>query len=262
VAARLSPRDLAVLTSLQEFRLMTGLQLRRLHFHGTQLATQDRKSRAALQRLTEHQVVARLQRRVGGIRAGSEGYCYGLSGLGHAVLDLEHDGTRRHRGISDTKPAFTDHVLAVSELAVRLGELALAGICTIEELRAEPGCWRWFGGLGGGQRVLKPDAFVRLGVDEYEVTAFIEQDLATESLPTIGRKLSVYLDYWRSGIEQEKHGIFPRVWWLVPHSARLTAIAQAIQRLPQDVHHLFTVALTDHVPELLTHIPSSEGGSR
>lgn len=261
VAARLSLRDLAVLASLQEFRLMTGSQLRRLHFPGTQPSTQARKTRAALQRLTEHGVVVRLHRRVGGLRAGSEGYVYGLSGLGRAVLDLDHPGSRRHRGVINTKPAFTDHVLAVSELAVRLGELALAGACSIEELRAEPGCWRRFSGVSGGQRVLKPDAFVRLTVQDFELTAFIEQDMNTESVRVLETKLKVYLDYWRSGTEQERSGVFPRVWWLVPDDARLATIAAAIARLPRQTQQLFTVALTTDAPELLTQLPT-EGGAR
>lgn len=241
---------------------MTGSQLRRLHFPGTHLPTQARKCRAALQRLTQHRVVVRLHRRVGGIRAGSEGYVYGLSGLGHAVLDLDQPGIRRHRSVIDTKPAFADHVLAVAELAVRLGELALVGACTIEELRAEPGCWRWFAGIGGGRRVLKPDAFVRLSIEDYELTAFIEQDMNTESLRVIETKLKVYIDYWHSGTEQHHSGVFPRVWWLVTHIARLQAIAAVIERLPQSARGLFTVALSNDAPHLLTQLPSTEGGAR
>jgi hypothetical protein len=214
-----------------------------------------------MRRLAELCLVVRLERRVGGIRSGSDGYIYGLSGLGHAVLDLGQVVRRRHRRVPETKLAFESHVLAVSELAVCLGEHALAGRCVVEEFRAEPGSWRPFGGLGGGIRVLKPDAYVRLGVGEYETTAFIEQDMATESLPTIGRKLNVYVDYWRSGIEQDAHEVFPRVWWLVPNTERLTALQRTVQQLPPHTHDLFTVALTDHAPDLLTQLPGSEGGA-
>jgi protein involved in plasmid replication-relaxation len=240
---------------------MTGNQLHRTHFQGPHISTQARKARAAMRRLTELRLVVRLERRVGGIRSGSDGYIYGLSGLGHAVLDLGQAVRRRHRRVPETKLAFESHVLAVSELAVCLGEQAVAGRGVVEEFRAEPGSWRPFGGLGGGVRVLKPDAYVRLGVGEYETTAFIEQDMATESLPTIGRKLGVYLDYWRSGIEQEAHDVFPRVWWLVPNRERLTALQHAIQQLPPHTHELFAVALSDHAPDLLIQLPNSEGGA-
>lgn len=261
VAQRLGARDLAMLASLREFRLMSGAQLRRLYFPGGRLVTQARKTRAALQRLTELQVVVRLRRRVGGIRAGSEGHVYGLSGLGYAVLDLDQQTAQRHRGVAETKLAFQSHVLAVSELAVSLTEQARSGACVIEELRAEPGCWRWFDSLGG-RRVLKPDTYIQLDIDDFEVAAFVEMDLDTESLPTIGRKLSVYVDYWRTGAEQHRHGVFPRVWWLVPDHARLHAISHTIRRVPHEARALFTVALADQAAALLTQLPSPEGGTR
>jgi Replication-relaxation len=261
LAERLSERDIAILTSLRDFRLMTGAQLRRLHFPGDQLVTQSRKARAALARLVQLRVAVRLQRRVGGIRAGSEGHIYGLSGLGHAVLDLNAATPRRHRGVTQTKLAFQSHVLAVSELAVKLHERARAGHCHIEQLCAEPACWRWFSGLSGQRRILKPDAFVRLGVDDCEIAAFIEVDQDTESLPTITRKLGVYIDYWRSGQEQHTHGLFPRVWWLVPDHRRHEALSRTIRRLSTDVHALFSVVLTTHAVDLLTQLPT-EGGAR
>jgi hypothetical protein len=264
LAAQLGDRDLAVLASLREFRLMTGGQLRRLHFPGNQLVTQARKARAALRRLTELQVVVRLDRRprrVGGLRAGSDSYLYGLSGWGHAVCDLGRDQARKHRRVTTGKPAFQEHTLAVAELAVALHERQRAGVCSIEECRAEPGCWRWFGGLGGGRRVLKPDAFLRLAVDDFELAAFIEVDQDTESLPTIARKCAVYLDYWRTGQEQHARGVFPLVWWLVPSPKRLRDIATVAARLPSEARALFTVALTTEATELLTRLPA-EGGAR
>ncbi|HEX5116549.1 MAG TPA: replication-relaxation family protein [Pseudonocardiaceae bacterium] len=261
LAARLGDRDLAILASLREFRLMTGAQLRRLHFPGGQFVTQARKARAALQRLTALRVVVRLDRRVGGVRAGSEGHIYSLSGRGYAVLALDQAIPRRHGRIIDTKIAFQSHVLAVSQLAVELREQERTGVCVVEELRAEPGAWRWFSGIGGGRRVLKPDAYVRLAVGEYVLSHFIEIDQATESLPTITRKCAVYVDYWRSGQEQRMHGVFPRIWWLVPNAARLTAITAAIRRLPADTHAVFAVALASDAHALLTQL-DPQGGAR
>jgi hypothetical protein len=240
---------------------MTGAQLLRLHFPGGQLVTQARKARAALRRLTELRVLVRLDRRVGGVRAGSEGHLYSLSGRGYAVLDLDRAVPRRHGRIIDTKVAFQSHVLAVSELAVELREQERAGVCGVEELRAEPGAWRWFSGIGGGRRTLKPDAYARLAVGEYVLSHFIEIDQATESLPTITRKCQVYIDYWRSGQEQHTHGVFPRIWWLVPNTARLNAIGSVIRGLPADAHALFAVVLTSEAASLLTQL-NPQGGAR
>ena len=103
MASRLGPRDLAVLSDLQEFRLMSGSHVRRLHFPGGRFITQARKSRAALQRLHDLGLLVRLERRVGGIRAGSDGHVYGLSGFGHAVLDVGRERPERHRGVAETK---------------------------------------------------------------------------------------------------------------------------------------------------------------
>jgi hypothetical protein len=203
--------------------------------------------------------VVRLRRRVGGIHSGSEGHVYGLSGLGFAVINPDAD--HRHRRVPETKLAYQSHVLAVSELGVALTERARTGRCVLDEFQAEPGCWRWFDGIGG-RRALKSDAYVRLDVEGYELSAFIEHDLDTESLPTIRRKLAVYIDYWRAGAEQHRRGVFPRVWWLVPSNARLHDITDAIQQAPADTRDLFTVALTDDAPDRLTQLPHLEGGTR
>ena len=262
LAGRLGPRDMAILGTLREFRLMTGEQLRRLYFYAGEPATEARKTRAACKRLVDLGVIVRTERRVGGIRAGSDGFVVGLSGMGSAVLDLGETALSRHRRAAETKLAFESHVLKVSELAVQLSESARAGFFSIEELRGEPGCWRWFSGVGGGQRVLKPDAFLRASVEEYELAAFVEVDLASESLPTIARKCAIYIDYWKSGAEQRLHDFFPRVWWLVPHARRLQAITDALKRLPADARDLFRVTQFDHAVRELTAVPDTEGGAR
>ena len=257
---RLSDRDVAMLHDLENLRLLTGEQLRRLHFPDGDTTTQGRKVRAALKRLSDLGVIVRLSRRVGGIRAGSEGFVVGLSGWGHAVLDLDSETLHRHRRVVETKPAFQTHVLAVADLYVNLVEHARTGRSDLLEFAGEPGAWRRFGGTGGQAVTLKPDAFVRLGVGDFELASFIEQDMATESKSTIARKLAVYVAYWRTAGEQQTHGVFPRVWWLVPTTDRLHVIARGIARLPHEARALFAVCLTAEAVQLLTQLPS-EGGA-
>jgi protein involved in plasmid replication-relaxation len=240
---------------------MSGQQIRRTSFPDGNPITQARKTRSALKRLGERSLIVRLRRRVGGLHAGSEGQVVGLSGLGHAVLDLDTDSPRRHRSVTETKLAFQDHVLAVAELRVRLLEHARIGRCDLLDFNAEPACWRRFSGIGGHVVTLKPDAYVRLGVAAFELAAFIEQDMATESLPTIRRKLGVHIDYWRSGQELRDHEVHPHVWWLVPNTTRLTAIAGVIRSLPIDARALFAVARSNDAVHLLTQLPT-EGGAR
>lgn len=258
VRQRLGARDLALLASLRELRLMTGAQLRRLHFPGGQRITQARKTRAAVTRLAELDLIVRMRRRVGGARAGSEGYVIGLSGLGHAVLDIGTGG-RRHRAVRETSPHHQAHLLGVAELCVRLHEHTRECEAELLDFTAEPGCWRQYAGIGGQRLWLKPDAFVRIGLGEYALSHFIEHDEATESPATIGRKLDAYVDYWRSGREQHQHGVFPLVWWLVPHHQRASVIAGAIRRLPTEARQLFTIALHDEAPSHLLRLPEVGG---
>lgn len=258
---RLSERDIALLSSLRVLHLMTGQQVRRLFYPDGNPVTQARKMRATLKRLAELRLIVRLRRRVGGLHAGSEGHIVGLSGLGHAVLDVGADIRQRHRSVSETKLAYQEHVLAVGQLLIDLVERARAGRCELQQFDAEPDSWRRFGGVGGQRITLKPDAFVRLVVDEWEIAAFIEQDMDTESLPTISRKCQVYVDYWRTGQEQHLHGVFPRIWWLVPDLARLKGIARVIQRLPNEARDLFAIALTEEAADQLVQLAGRGGAA-
>src|SRR5437016_3555684 len=85
---QLSERDLAVLRSVQEHRFLTALHLQELHFtdHSSPEA-QARIRRRVLARLTRDRLLARLDRRVGGIRGGSGSYVYGLGQVGGRLLD-------------------------------------------------------------------------------------------------------------------------------------------------------------------------------
>ncbi|MEV6873939.1 replication-relaxation family protein [Amycolatopsis sp. NPDC051128] len=259
LAARLGERDAAILLSLREFRLMSGEQLRRLHFGGGQFTTQARKARAALNRLAGRRLVVRLARQVGGVHAGSDGFVYGLSGWGQAVLDVLTGTTTKHRRVIETKPAFQDHTLAIGELAIELYERARVGRGHVDELRAEPASWRRFAGLGGDRRILKPDVFVRVTVGDYELSHFVEMDMATESRSTIARQCRVYVDYYRSGQEQRDHDVFPQVWWLVPDRRRLDTIKEVVRRLPGDAQALFIIALTSSAADQLMQLPPTGG---
>ncbi|MGH2366909.1 MAG: replication-relaxation family protein [Chloroflexota bacterium] len=252
---QLSDRDRAVLTSLSELRMLTAKQIQRLHVADGSPLTQARRTRAVLQRLTELRVVVRLARRIGGIRAGSEGHVYGLSGLGQAVLEVDGPYGGRRRPVGDTKPAFQDHLLAVSELYVRLVEISRTSQAEVLLFHAEPACWRVHSGIGGQRVVLKPDAYLCLGIGDFEQRAFIELDQASEHLPTIARKCQRYVAYWHSGLEQQRHGVFPKIWWLVPSPHRRDGIASVIRKFAHSAQALFTVALQHEAPHLLTQPP-------
>lgn len=256
---RLGTRELAILESLARLRLLTAGHVQRLHIYEGVTATRPRRTNTTLKRLHDLHLVVRMSRVIGGIRAGSTGYVYGLSGLGQAVLGQHGTYGGRRRSTWDTKPYFQDHVLAVAELAVGLVETCRFGTAELLTFNAEPACWRRYTGSGGESLTLKPDAYVHVAVGEIERVAFVEVDLATESPNTVHRKCQAFVSYWRTGAEQRIHDIFPLVLWLVPDAHRLHRIREAIRRLSTEAQALFAVGLLVDGPMLLT---APEGGGQ
>lgn len=248
---RLGDRDLAVLASLRQFKLLTGNHVQRLHVADSSEKTRARRARAIVKRLVDLGLVVRLGRNIGGVRAGSEGHTLGLTGLGDAVLDVGGAVRRRHRHTWEGKPYFQDHTLTIADFYVGLREHVVQTAAELIAFETEPTSWRRFAGINGGT-VLKPDCFVRLGVGEFERLAFVEIDLGTESLPSVMRKNQSYISYWRTGLEQRQHELFPGVLWLVPDERRSARLAEGIRQLPEDAQALFTVALLRDAPTLLT----------
>jgi hypothetical protein len=191
-------------------------------------------------------------RRVGGVRAGSSGFVYGLSGHGQAVLAVAGPMGGRRRRVWEISPSFQDHVLAVASVLVRLVEAKRADQLDVLAFEAEPSCWRSFPGAGGQTVNLKPDAYVRLGIGDIEHSAFVEVDLSTESPTTIARKCAVYGAYWRTGIEQNRRGVFPRVLWLVRDHHRLGRIAEVLHHLAAEIRPLFHLDLLANATSALT----------
>ncbi len=238
----LSERDLGIVAQVAELRLMDARQIEALHFgdeHHASRITATRTCRRVLNRLVERRVLARLDRRVGGVRSGSASFVYCLGPIGQRVL--ETDGPRRR--FREPTATFVDHTLAIGQLVVSLTTAAQQGVCELLAVEAEPACWRPFGALGGRQ-VLRPDLFVSLGVGDYEHRWLVEMDLGSESLPVVIRKCRVYDRYYRSGAEQAKHGVFPRVAWLVPDEHRANRFRDAIGTTGDLDGRLFTVATT------------------
>lgn len=242
--AELSERELAVLADLARVRLLTGRHVQRLHFGAGSPLTAARRARSLLQRLSERQLVVRLERRIGGLHAGSSGFVYGLSARGQWLVSGRGPaGGRRLRRPWEPSSLFTDHVLAVSELYVRLREAEEQGELDLLGFDAEPAGWRWWLGPGGERLVLKPDAVVALAAGDYEYRSFVELDRSTESRTVILRKAEAYVRYWREGSEQQRLGLFPRVVWLVPDERRKVQLVDALSRLAPDTGQLFQVAL-------------------
>ena len=93
---QLSGRDLAILGQVSDLRLMTARQIEAIHFPLTEHDSARGAARArqrVLERLTRQGLLSRLERRIGGVRAGSAAFVYALGPTGQRVL--MPDGARR-----------------------------------------------------------------------------------------------------------------------------------------------------------------------
>lgn len=251
IATDIRPREWDVLRSLEKLHFLTTRQIERLHLspdHYTPLSA-IRTARYSLTRLYDLGLVERLQRRVGGVRAGSASFVYRLSPLGARLL---HHSTRRR----SHEPSLTHlaHVLSVGELVVRLHEAARADHLELLEVQAEPDCWRPIVAPHGGRVLLKPDLRVTLGVGEHELHWFVEVDRGSEHRPVLLRKCIVYVQAWRGGREAASAGVFPRVLWVVPDQPRaevLEGVSTAVSGAPSG---LFVVATDADAIEALAGI--------
>jgi hypothetical protein len=233
-----------------DLRLMSARQIQAVHFggglHDNELAATRARQRA-LSRLTHERLLVSLQRRIGGVRAGSAGLVLAPGPLAPRVLRLKG----RRRAYEPTE-RFVDHTLAVAQLMVDVIVASRTGQLDLLDWQSEPRCWRTFAGSYGGRQAVRPDAFLVLGAQEYELRWFIEVDRATESLPTIVRKCRLYTAYYQAGVEQAKSGVFPRVCWITldeAHAERLRAAIARDRSLPE---RLFVVTTSQRALASLT----------
>jgi Replication-relaxation len=255
LGAGLSAQERELVKDLMRLRLASHRQLAVLLGLGqSEVAPTSaaRQARRVLARLTEQRVLARLSRRIGGLRAGSSGFVYYLGPVGQRLVAYWNgEGLTRGRFRPEPGSRYVRHRLAVSALYVELRSSERRGESELIEFQPEPDCWRsYLDGLGG-RVLIKPDAFLRLGVGAYEERAFVEVDLATESRSVVARKLKAYWWYFQTGTEQAESGVFPRVLLFTNTDERKSALIEVCERLPAEAWQLFTVAKLGQALEVL-----------
>lgn len=246
----LSGRDVVIIETVADARLMTGGQLQRLFFPLDEHATATsagRCCRRVLARLARHGLLVRLEgRRIGGVRAGSAANVYGLGPVGHRLLQRDRP---RPRYVEPTE-TFVRHIVAVAEIAVRLREAARCDTLELLTLQHEPASWRNSTGMPGIADV-RPDLYTAVAAGEFEYHWFVEADLGTESLPRLLTKCAAYEAYYRSGTEQADHGVFPQVLWLMPTTKRLERLHAALGRSRQLTDRLFVLTTHDRAIDVI-----------
>lgn len=229
--ASLTSRDWLVLASFEDHPYLTTGQLQRLHFadHATAEAS-ARVCRRVLRRLAAGHVIEHLERRVGGVRAGSASFVWRLGPVGDRLL-RERSGDSGRARRREPSLRFLDHCLLAAEAHLQLLEAGLRGELDVLRVDTEPRCWRPYLAPGPVRSVLKPDLFAATAVpgSDYEDHWFIEIDRATESQPTLLRKCARYDQYRRSGLEQQRHGVFPLTLWVMPDEQRIARLRQSLK---------------------------------
>jgi hypothetical protein len=235
----LSDRDWAIVRDVASLRLATGKQLERVHFAGLTEPSRAVVRRRVLARLVQTRVLGTLERRIGGVRAGSQGLVYFLDVAGQRMYEVARRG-------DVPGERYVRHVLAVAELYVSLIEHQRAGAWRLESFSAEPSSW-WPDGLGGR---IKPDGYIRVSGSDHFDSWWMEVDLATEHPMALKRKLAVYLDFYRRG-QLGPDKIMPCVMVTVPDEKRRSEIDRLIRQLPLQAGELFTVALHNDAADLI-----------
>lgn len=251
LSEELSDRDREIVELVGRFGAVSGKQVERLFFAGAATpATEARLARRCLARLVERRVLVRLARRIGGVRAGSAGSVYRLGTAGDRLLRFWRGEGGRARAACEPGTLFTRHTLAVTEVYIRLREAERDGALELIDFVPEPASWRRFAGPGGGTQTLKPDAYAVLGLGRYEYRWLIELDLGSEGRGALNRQAQAHVAYFRSGIEQNAHGVFPRIVWITTTERRAALIADVCGRLPAEAWPLFAVTTEAQAREL------------
>jgi hypothetical protein len=252
-------RERQIVETLARLTLVSGGQLVDLFFDDiSNPATRARLARRVLACLVEQRVLDRLERRQGGVGGGSSAWVYALGPAGRRIVAYwAGEGLPRSRAAHEPGVAWTAHTLALSELYVRLREAERAGLVELLAFDAEPACWRRYTRLGGAAGVLKPDAYVRLGIGEFEDSFFIEVDMGSERRGQLTRQHHAYQEFFRSGVEQAKTGVFPSVLWIVPDARRSELLQDIHGKLSEQTRRLFMHAVSERALEALCGEPDA-----
>jgi Replication-relaxation len=247
VRGSLSARDWAVLEGVGQHRYLTTGHIEGFwfHDHATPLAG-ARVCRRVLLRLADLRVVDHLERRIGGVRAGSKSYVWQVGPVGDRLLreGSEHPRSRqREPGL-----LFLKHCLAVADAHLTLVRTHRRAELELVRVQTEPECWRPYTGVGGARLILQPDLYVETGdpTDPAFVNCwFVEVDRGTESLARLLAKCQRYETYRRTGSEQAATGGFPLVAWVMREPRHAERLAAAIHRNADLDDQLFRVTTAD-----------------
>jgi hypothetical protein len=243
-------RERTIIEAVGRLRLVSGRQIERLFFTTTtEPASRARLARRTLARLVERGLLGRLERRIGGVRAGAAGHIYYVTARGQRLVAYwQGQGLTRPRSRYEPTATFARHTIAITESYVRLVEADRAGTVELLEFKAEPACWQSYVGAGGGRQWVKPDGYARIGSGEYETRSWLEIDCGTEGRGALARKCAAYVACYRAGVMADG---FPRVTWIAMTAKRRELLAEVCGSLPPEAWKLFVVTTPERALDAL-----------
>jgi hypothetical protein len=250
LAENTGQRERAIIETAGWLRLVSGRQMERLFFATTtEPASRARLTRRTLARLVERGLLGRLERRIGGVRAGAAGAIYFVTTRGQRLVAYwQGRGLVRPRSRYEPTAMFARHTVAIAESYVRLVEADRAGTVELLAFEAEPACWQSYVGAGGGRQWVKPDGYVRLGSGEFETRSWLEIDCGTEGRGALARKCAAYVACYRAGVGE----VFPQVVWITATTKRAELLAEVCGSLPAEAWKLFVVTTPDRMLDVLS----------
>lgn len=243
----MTDQQLKILQFLADARMATSSQIARLFFAETSTQrAKIRRANLATKQLKEAGLIYRQPRKIGGWTKGSASYVWSLTYKGWKKLkEQDNSLSLRFRNKVDFSQNHVEHTLAVTEIFVELKELERLGKIELEEFQFEPKSWRYYSDIGGSSLILKPDAFAKIVVGEYEDFFFFELDRSSESLTRIVNTCKKYVHYYNTGIEQRVNKVFPFVLWIVPDERRKENISKVIHQKLNNFWQMFQVVTLD-----------------
>ena len=250
----LTDRDKRLLVYLRNLRYMKTDQIRRVFYpegdrslHACKVAAF--KNLNGLQSLG---LITHLEKRIGGVRAGSKGMIWHITEAGARLLYLGTEMQNARKRQLEPTPTFLCHTIAVTETFVQIVEICRDDpVMKLSRIEVEPDCWREY--QKNGKTVsLRPDLYAKTVTGDFFDHLFIEMDLDTESPSAIVEKCRRYLEYSQTGKEQKTTGAFPLVLWIAPNENRKARMKEAIvssfrNRYP----HIFFVIIPDELEAVL-----------
>lgn len=248
----ISDRDRHILNSLQQCKYLTTLQIARLHFSSSlNSRAAVRAASRSLGKLREYNLINALQRRIGGVRAGSGSFVWALAPGGFKLLNLRSSQTQSRKHFHEPTSRFLTHTLRISEAYLQLLDICIQNEITLAQIQFEPECWRQYALGSGKSQILKPDMYAVIKGGGYQDYYFIEIDCDTENVARVIDKCERYIKYLHSGTEQKQSDLFPYVVWIVPNEKRKISVKKHLHMQFKIRADLFIVILPDELEILI-----------